>query len=53
MGDMKNAYNIFDRKHEETIGRTRHIWEDNIRMDLTGIRWQGVDWIYVDQDEDQ
>jgi len=28
-------------------------WEDNIRMDLREIGWEGVDWIHVAQDKDQ
>jgi len=35
------------------LGRLRCRREDNIRMDLTEISWEGVDWIYVDQDKDQ
>jgi hypothetical protein len=27
--------------------------EDNIRMDIRKIGWEGVDWIYVDQDRNQ
>jgi hypothetical protein len=33
-------------------GRHRHIWEDNIRMDLTQIAWDGVGWIRLVQDRD-
>jgi hypothetical protein len=28
---------------ENLKGRPRHIWEDNITMDLREIRWEGVD----------
>jgi hypothetical protein len=28
-------------------------WEDNIRMDLRGIGWGGVDWIHLAQDRDR
>jgi hypothetical protein len=28
-------------------------WEDNIRMDLREIGWEGVDWMYLAQDNDQ
>jgi hypothetical protein len=28
-------------------------WEDNIRMDLRGIGWGGMDWIDLAQDRDQ
>jgi hypothetical protein len=31
-------------------GRT---WEDNIRMDLRKIGWDGMDWIDLAQDRDQ
>jgi hypothetical protein len=26
-------------------GRPRRRWEDNMRMDLTERRWEGVDWM--------
>jgi hypothetical protein len=35
------------------LGRPRHRWEDNIKMDLREIRLQGVDWIYLAYDRDQ
>jgi hypothetical protein len=28
-------------------------WEDNIKMNLKYIGYEGVDWIHVDQDKDQ
>jgi hypothetical protein len=31
------------------LGRLRHRWEDNIRMDLR----EDVDWMHVAQDRDQ
>jgi hypothetical protein len=33
---MRNAYKVLIRKPEgkRPLGRPRHIWEDNIRMDL-------------------
>jgi hypothetical protein len=34
------------------LGRPRGIWEDRIRMDLTGIDWGRVEWIYLAQDRD-
>jgi hypothetical protein len=33
-------------------GRPRRIWEDNIKIDLTGIGWEGVEWIHLAQDRD-
>jgi hypothetical protein len=28
-------------------------WEDNIRMDLREIGWEGVDWMRLAEDRDQ
>jgi hypothetical protein len=35
------------------LGRPRHGWEDNIRMDLKEIGWEGVDWMHLAQGRDQ
>jgi hypothetical protein len=45
MGEMRNAYNILVGKPEgkRPFVRARHRWEDNIRMDLREIGWEGVD----------
>jgi len=45
MGEMGNAYNIVIGKHEgkRPLRRPRHRWEDNIRMNLREIRWEGMD----------
>ena len=32
------------------LGRTRHIWEDNIKMDLQEVGRGGRDWIDLVQD---
>jgi hypothetical protein len=32
--------------------RPRRRWEDNIRLDLRKIGWEGVDWIHLAQDRD-
>jgi hypothetical protein len=55
MGDMRNAYNILVGKPEEKrpLGRRRRKWEDNIRMDLREIGWEGVDCMYLTQDRDK
>jgi hypothetical protein len=34
------------------LGRSRHRWEDNIRLDLREVGWEGVDWIHLAQDRD-
>jgi hypothetical protein len=35
------------------LGKPSRRWVDNIKMDLREIRWNGVDWIYMDQNRDQ
>jgi hypothetical protein len=55
MGEIRNAYNILVGKPESkrTLGKPRRRWEDNIRLDLWEIGWEGVDWTHVAQDRDQ
>jgi hypothetical protein len=35
------------------LGRPRHRWEDNIKMDLRELGFGDVDWIYLAQDRDR
>jgi hypothetical protein len=35
------------------LGKPRHRWEDNIKMDLREIEFGDVDWIYLAQDRDR
>jgi hypothetical protein len=55
MGEKRNACRILVGKPEgkRPLGRPRRRWVDNIKMDLRGIRWDGVDWIDMAQDRDQ
>jgi hypothetical protein len=34
------------------LGKPRHRWVDNIKIDLIEIGWDGVDWIDLAQDRD-
>jgi hypothetical protein len=54
-GEKKNAYRILVGKPEgkRRLGRPRHRWVDNIKMELREVRWDGVDWIDLAQDRDQ
>jgi hypothetical protein len=29
------------------LGRCRHKWEDNIKMDIKEIELEGVSWVYL------
>jgi len=44
-GDVRNAYNILVGKFEgkRPIGRLRHRWGDNIKMDIRERGWEFVD----------
>jgi len=41
-------------KYEGKISRGKREcrWEDNIRMDLREIGWEGVGWMHLDHDRD-
>jgi hypothetical protein len=43
MGETRNAYRILVGKSEgkSPLGRPRHRWMDNIKMDLGEIGWNG------------
>jgi hypothetical protein len=55
MGEMINVCKILVGKSEgkRPLGRPRRIWEDNIKMDVKDIGWEGVDWIHLAQDRDR
>jgi hypothetical protein len=48
MGEKRNVYRLFVGKSEgkRPLGRPRHMWIDNIKMDLLEIGWGrcGLDW---------
>jgi hypothetical protein len=35
------------------LGRPKHRWEDNIKMELREVGWDGMDWGDLAQDRDQ
>jgi hypothetical protein len=55
MWEKRNAYRLLVRKPEEKrpLGRQRHRWVDDIRMDLGEIGWNGVDWTGLAQDRNK
>ena len=55
MGEKRGVYKILVGKPEgkRPIGRPRHRWEDNIKMDLQEVGWGHMDWIELAQDRDR
>jgi hypothetical protein len=53
-GGKRNAYRfLLKPEGRRPLGRPRHEWVDNIKMDLGEIVWGGVDWIGLTQDRDK
>jgi hypothetical protein len=52
MGEKMNTYRLLVGKLEgkRLLGRSRHRWVDNIRMDLLELGCGYVDWIGLVQD---
>jgi hypothetical protein len=52
MGERRNAYRLLvgNPERKRPLGKQRHRWVDNIRMDLAEVGWGIVDWIGLAQD---
>jgi hypothetical protein len=55
MGEGRGAYRILVGRPEgrRPLGRPRRRLQDNIRMDLQEVGWDGVAWIDMAQDRDR
>jgi hypothetical protein len=53
-GDRRGVYraSVVKREGRRLLGRCRHKWEDNIKIDLEDMEWIGIDWIDMSQDKD-
>jgi hypothetical protein len=49
MGEGRGIYRVLvgRREGKRPLGRPRHRWEDNIRMDLREIGIDGANWIQL------
>jgi hypothetical protein len=54
-GGKRNACSILVGESEgrRPLGRPRHRWVNNIKMNLREIRWGCMDWIDLAQDRDK
>ena len=52
MGEKRGIYRVLVGKPggKKPLGRPRHRWEDNIKMDLQKVGCGGMDWIELAQD---
>jgi hypothetical protein len=50
---MDMGYWWESKKEKRPLGRPRHRWEDNIKMDLREIGCGDMDWINLAHDRDQ
>jgi hypothetical protein len=55
MGERLCTYRVLmgRPKGKTPFERTRHRWEDNLKMDLHEVGWGGMDWIDLAQDRDR
>jgi hypothetical protein len=55
MGERRVANRVLVGKPEGKmpVGRPRHRWEDNIKMDLQEVGWGSMDWIDLVQNRDR
>jgi hypothetical protein len=53
--EKRNAYRLLVGKPEgkRLLGKPRHRWVDNIRMDLGEVGWDDMDWIGLAQDRNR
>jgi hypothetical protein len=52
MGERRGVYRVLVGRPEDkrALGRPRHRWEDNIKMDFREIGIDGANWIQLAQD---
>jgi len=55
MGERRGMYTVLVGIPEgkRPLGRPRHIWEDNIKVDLQEVGCGGMDWIELAEDRDR
>ena len=55
MAERRGVYRVLVGKPEGKgpLGRSGRRWEDNIKMDLHEVAYEGMDWIELAQDRDR
>jgi len=54
MEERRGPYRVLvgKTKGKTSLARSRHRWQDNIKMDLQEVGYRGMDWIDLAQDRD-
>jgi len=55
MGERRGVYRVLVGKPDgkRSLGRPRHRWGNNIKVDLQVVGCGGVDWVELAQDRDR
>jgi hypothetical protein len=55
IGQTRSTYRVLVGilEQKRPLGRAKHRLEDNIKMDLKEIKWEGKNWIELAQDRDK
>jgi hypothetical protein len=55
MGDRRVFYRVVVARPERktALGRPRHSWEFNNKIDIQEVGWGGMDWIGLSQDRER
>jgi hypothetical protein len=55
MGEGRGMYRVLVGKPEgkRPLGRPKHRWKDNIKMEIQEVGCWGIDWIELAQDRDR
>jgi len=53
--EVRNVYksSVGKPERKRPFGRRRRRWENNIRLDIREVGWEGVEWMHGTQDRDQ
>jgi hypothetical protein len=53
--EREGVYRVLEKKPEgnRSLGRPKHRWEDNIKIDIQEVKCRGMDWIELAQDKDR
>ena len=54
MGESEGVYTVFvgTLEGKKPLGKPRRRWEDNAKMDLKEVGYEGMDWIELAEDTD-